>query len=111
MGKLHLEPTNAIALGLSSLETTKLKLISSYLLSKPTSPTEAALTYLKIPIIKRSNVVYTIDSTPSSNKQSIISRYIKKKQHSIDLYSGKPFELEFETFKSFWKNYSVHKTL
>lgn len=51
IGKLCLEPTNSIGLGLTSRDSTKLKLISSYLLSKPTLPTtKAAITCLKIPL-------------------------------------------------------------
>ena len=109
IGKLRLEPTNTIGFGLNSIDPTKLKLISTYLLSKPTSPTELAITCLKISIIERSDEVTCIDSSPPSMRQIVISRFMTPKLHPIDMYIARPIQLENFTFADYWKKFIVEK--
>jgi hypothetical protein len=52
-GPINLNKKNAERLGLHGASNAQLKLISSLIIAKPVSPSEAALACLQIPIIQK----------------------------------------------------------
>jgi hypothetical protein len=52
-GPINLNKKNAERLGLHGASDAQLKLISSLIIAKPVSPSEAALACLQIPIIQK----------------------------------------------------------
>ena len=61
---INLNKKNAKCLGLHRASDTQLKLISSLIIAKPVSPSEATFACLQIPIIQKNIVVKYIDSKP-----------------------------------------------
>lgn len=63
-GPLNLNSDDAKRIGVSHADESILKLISSYILTKPISLPEISFTCLQIPIIKRNETVQYVDSSP-----------------------------------------------
>ena len=74
-GCINLNFNDAKRLRLDNLDPLKLKMISAYILSKPTSPIEVAITCLQIPTIQRSEAVHYIDWSPPSLHQRYVHQH------------------------------------
>ena len=109
MGKLNIRSEDASHLGLQHLDEVKLKLIAASLLSKPTSPTEAALNCMQIPTITRSETVHYVDSSPPSLRQHIISRNNNVTMHPVDIYCERPSVIKDSTFYDYHRQYVIRK--
>ena len=95
---INLNKKNAKCLGLHRASDTQLKLISSLIIAKPVSPSEATFACLQIPIIQKNIVVKYIDSKPPTLWTRMITRSRVLGFHSIDIYCNRPHEYDDMTF-------------
>jgi hypothetical protein len=72
-GPIHLNKNNAKRSGLQGASEAQLQLISSLIIAKPMAPSEAALTYLQVPIVIKSRAVIYVDSKPPTLRTKIVT--------------------------------------
>ena len=109
-GSMNIDLANASVLGLSSLSEIQLKLVSSAILSRTISGSEAALSCLKIKTIHRSDSVTFIDSSPPEKRTSIYRKVSGICLHSTQVYAQRPVNLSDLTFYDYFTMYEVVRT-
>ncbi len=108
-GPINLNKKNAERLGLYGPSDAQLKLISSLIIAKPVSPSEAALACLQIPIIQKNIAVKYIDSKPPTLRTRMINRSRVLGFHPIDIYCNRPHEYDDMTFTDYFKRFDMEK--
>ena len=116
-GKLCMDASAAMALGLEGLSDIQLLVIASTIIAKPLAPTEAAMHLLGKNIVKAdTNVVYVDTSIPAHRKR-VVLRSKSFAMHKIDLYvarplkdrHGNPTNLEHVTFTDYFEQFCCAK--
>jgi hypothetical protein len=82
-GSLNLDVHATRALGLQNLTDLQLKMVAAFVLTKPVSPSEAAMSLLEYPMIERDVPVLYVDSAPPKLRTRIL-RASKTILHPID---------------------------
>ena len=83
-------------LGMQGLSAMQCKVATAMWMSKPVVPTEAALLALKIPIIKMSRKVVSINTAPSEVRTRRVTRCEKVCIAPVDHYMSRPDTAEME---------------
>jgi hypothetical protein len=96
-GSLRIDAQAAKSLGLEGVSDTCLKVISSFVLSKLVSPSEAAMSLLELPVVERDSAVLYCDSSPPQMRTRTIQAHCTIVHH-VDSYCARPPVLEHMTF-------------
>jgi hypothetical protein len=103
-GSLRIDAQAANSLGLENVSETRLKLISAFVLSKPVSPSEAAMSLLELSVIERDTPLLYYDSSPPQLRTKTLKAQ-SAVIHPVDSYCTRPKDLEnmmfFDYFKTF----------
>jgi hypothetical protein len=93
-GTLNLNTKNVECLGLQNASNIQLELISSFIISKPISPTKATFICLDIQITHKSQTMKCIDSKPLLLHTKLITKSRILGFHPIDVYIFRPTQFE-----------------
>jgi hypothetical protein len=108
-GIIKLQDVNARSLGLVDATPFQLQLISTTIITKLVSPTEAALSCLQIPIISKSVGVKYVDSKPPNLRTKMVTKSKILGFHPIDIYCVRPSNMAQYTFIKYWKQFSLQQ--
>lgn len=106
-GSLRIDAHAAKNLGLEGVSETRLKVISAFVLSKPVSPSEAAMSLLEFPMIERDTTVLFYDSCPPQMRLRTLKAH-STVVHPVDSYCGRPEQLEHLTFYQYFRTYKLN---
>ena len=96
MGNLNLTADMAKRLGLPGMTEAQCRVASALWMTKPVSPTEAALICLEIPLVKKSRAVEYFKTPPPSTRIRKVSRSRAKQVYvpPVHTYIGRPAHLD-----------------
>jgi hypothetical protein len=103
-GSLNLDFRAARALGFHNLIDLQLKMVAAFVLTKPVSPSEAAMSLLEFPMFERDVNVLFMDSVPLKLRMRTL-RSNSTVLHPIDKYCGRPVEFEHSAFYDYFKTF------
>eukprot|EP00798_Chlamydomonas_sp_ICE-L_P009807 gene9807-biopygen6985 len=103
LGKLNLDVNTAKNLGFTDLDDEQLKIISAMQLSKPVSPCEAACACLGIDMIRKSDTVTFMETSPMPMRTTTLMFCTTTSTPPVDKYCARPDSLEHCKLKEYFE--------
>eukprot|EP00798_Chlamydomonas_sp_ICE-L_P003121 gene3121-biopygen20880 len=107
LGKLNLDVNTAKNLGFTDLDDEQLKIISAMQLSKPVSPCEAACACLGIDMIRKSDTVTFMETSPMAIRTTTLMFCTTTSTPPVDKYCARPDSLEHCKLKEYFEQHDL----
>eukprot|EP00798_Chlamydomonas_sp_ICE-L_P025405 gene25405-biopygen19874 len=107
LGKLNLDVNTAKNLGFTDLDDEPLKIISAMQLSKPVSPCEAACACLGIDMIRKSDTVTFMETSPMAMRTTTLMFCTTTSTPPVDKYCARPDSLEHCKLKEYFEQHDL----
>jgi hypothetical protein len=106
---IQLNKQNEKIFDLQRASDAQLQFISSLIIAKPITPSEATVTCLQVPIVQKGRAIKYVDSKPPTLRTKIVTNSCVSNFHPIDGYISKPQKFEDTTFIEYFTTYKMDR--